>query len=89
MALDPRKVNQKAPIFGDRRTKRGRDRSTRNRRAVADAMPYDVPTYDECSICGEAEDCAACLDPHYDPDVCGFCGDSIESCSEIRSRDDY
>jgi hypothetical protein len=40
---DPAKINQKAPIFGDRRTKRNRDRSTRERTARDDAQEYDVP----------------------------------------------
>jgi hypothetical protein len=33
----PKNVNQKAPIFNDRRTKRNRDRSSQNRNAINDA----------------------------------------------------
>jgi hypothetical protein len=33
----PMNVNQKAPIFNDRRTKRNRDRSSQNRNAIKDS----------------------------------------------------
>lgn len=43
--MDPRvkgapgkyRLNQHAPVFGDRRTKRNRDRSTRTRKAVQES----------------------------------------------------
>lgn len=34
------KVNQHAPIFYDRRTKKNRDRSSQNRNAIRDSKDY-------------------------------------------------